>query len=107
MGRAMGPEQPDPQTAGLSGLGDPSETVPKEVLEFWASLPRRGRQRSRRRYFRDQGACCSRAVFSNLLSFIDARVQNIEGVLAEFLHATAASIPDINFRCPLRAPAKV
>ena len=24
---AMGPEQPDPQTAGLSGLGDPSETA--------------------------------------------------------------------------------
>ena len=41
MGRAMGPEQPDPQTAGLSGLGDPSETVPREMLELWASLPRR------------------------------------------------------------------
>jgi hypothetical protein len=57
------------------------------------SLSHRERQRRRRRYFRDQGACCSRAVFSNLLSAINARVQNVEGALAEFLHATAASIP--------------
>ena len=93
MGRAMRPEQPDPQTAGPSGLGDLSKTVPEEVLELWASLPRRERQRSRRRYLHDQGGCCSRAVFSNLLFTIDARVQNIESALAEYLHAAAASIP--------------
>jgi hypothetical protein len=34
MGRVMGPEQPDPQTAGPSGLGDPSKTVPEEVSNF-------------------------------------------------------------------------
>ena len=38
MGRAMGPEQPNPQTAGLSGLGDPSEAMPEEVLELWAGI---------------------------------------------------------------------
>ena len=43
MGRAMGPEQPDSQTAGPAGLGDPSKTVPEEVLKLWASLPRRER----------------------------------------------------------------
>ena len=54
---------------------------------------RRERQRSHRRYFHGQGVCCSRAVFSNLLSTIDTRVQNIESALAEYLHATAASVP--------------
>ena len=93
MGHAMRPEQPNPQTTGPPGLGDPSETVPEEVLELWASLPRHERQRSRRRYFRDQGARCSYPVFSSLLSTIDIRIQNIERTLAEFLHATAASIP--------------
>ena len=47
MGRVMRPEQPDPQTAGPSGLGCPSKTVPEEVLELWASLPRCTRQWSR------------------------------------------------------------
>ena len=92
MGRAMRPEQPDLRPRNLRDLEFPSETVPEEVRELWASLPRRERQRRRRRYFRDQGACCSRAVFSNLLSTIDTRVQNIESALAEYLHATAASI---------------
>ena len=93
MKREMGPEQPDLRPRNLRDLEFPSETVPEEVRELWASLPRRERQRSRRRYFRDQGACCSRAVFSSLLSTIDIRVQNIESALAEYLHATAASIP--------------
>ena len=100
MGRAMKPEQPDLRPRNHRDLEFPSETVPEEVRELWASLPRRGRQRRRRRYFRDQGACCSRAVFSNLLSTIDIRVQNIESALAEFLHATVPL-----FRCPLRDPA--
>ena len=93
MGRGMRPEQPDPQTAGPSGLGDLSETVPEEVLELWASLPRRERQRRRRRYYRDQAACCSRPALTETLSTIDTRVRILEDTLAEFLHATAASIP--------------
>ena len=74
------PEQPDPQIAGPSGLGDPSKTVPEEVIEVWASLPRCEHQRSRQRYFRDQAAAASAA----LLSTIDARVRSIESALAEF-----------------------
>ena len=93
MGRAMRPEQPDLRQRNHRDLEFPSETVPEEIRELWASLPRCGRQRRRRRYFRDQGACCSRAVFSSLLSTIDIRVQNIESALPEYLHATAASIP--------------
>ena len=76
MGRAMGPEQPSCQTAGPSGLGEPSKTVLEEVLELWASLPRCEHQRSRRCYFRDQAAAASAA----LLSTIDARVRNIEAM---------------------------
>ena len=91
--RAIRPEQPNPETAGLSGLGDPSETVPEEVRQEWASLRRRERQRSRRRFFRAQAACCSRPVLAETLSTIDARVRILEEALAEFLHATAASIP--------------
>ncbi len=93
MGRAIGPKQPNPETAGLSGLGDPSETVPEEVRQEWASLRRRERQRRRRRFFRDQAACCSRPVIHSTLSNIDARVRILEDALAKFLHATAASIP--------------
>ena len=93
MGRAIRPKRPDPETAGLSGLGDPSETVPEEVRQEWASLRRRERQRSRRRFFRAQAACCSRPVLAETLSTIDARVKILEEALAEFLHATAASIP--------------
>ena len=63
--------------------------MPEEVLDLWASLPRRERQRSRRRYFCDQTAAAPAA----LLSTIDARVRDIESALAEFLHTTAASIP--------------
>ena len=93
MGRAIRSEQPNPETVGLSGLGDPSETVPEEVRQEWASLRRRERQRSRRRFFRAQAACCSRPVLAEKLSTIDARVKILEEALAEFLHATAASIP--------------
>ena len=93
MGRAIRSEQPNPETAGLSGLGDPSETVPEEVRQEWASLRRRERQRRRRRFFRDQTACCSRPVIYSTLSTIDARVRILEDALAKFLHATAASIP--------------
>ena len=80
-------------SAGPSGPWDPSETVPEEARELWASLPCCERQRSRRRYFHDQGACCPGAVFSSLLSTIDIRVQNIESTSEGYLHATAASIP--------------
>ena len=93
MGRAMGPEQPDPQTSGLPGPRGPSETVPEEVRQEWASLRRRERQRRRRRFFRDQTACCSRPVLDKTLPTIDTRVKIPEEALAEFLHATAASIP--------------
>ena len=93
MGRAMRPEQPDPQTAGLPGPRGPSKTVPEEVLELWASLPHRKRQRRRRRYFHDQAACCSRPVSTETPPTTDARVRILEEALAEFLHATAASIP--------------
>ena len=88
MGYMMRPEQPDSQIVGPSGLGDPSETVPEEVLEVWASLPHCECQLSCRPYFHDQAAAASAA----LLSTIDACVHNIGSALAEFLHATAASI---------------
>ena len=95
MGHAMRLEQPDPQTAGLSGPQGPSGTVldSEEVLELWASLPRHRRQRRRRRYFRDQAACNSRPVSTGTLPTIDARVRILEDALADFLNATAASIP--------------
>ena len=66
--------------------------MPKELLELWASLPRRERQRRRWRFFRDQAACCSRPVSTETRSSIDTRVRILEEALDEFLHATAASI---------------
>ena len=93
MGHAMRLEQPDSQTAGLSGPRGPSKTVPEEVLELWASLPRHKRQRRRWRYFCDQAVRCSRPVSTESLSTIDACVKILEDALAEFVHATAASIP--------------
>ena len=37
MGRAMGPEQPNPQTAGPPGLGaSPKKNMPEDALELWA-----------------------------------------------------------------------
>ena len=92
MGHAMGPEQPDLRLRNHWDLELPSETVPEEVRELWASLPCCERQWRRWRYFHDQGACCSHAAFSNLPSSINACIQNIEGVLAEFLHTTTTSI---------------
>ena len=89
----MGPEQPDPQTAESSGRRGPPETVPKEILKLWDLLPRRERQRRRRRFFRVHAACCSRPVHSDTLASLNARVRILEEALAEFLHATAASIP--------------
>ena len=67
--------------------------MPEELLELWASLPHCERQRRRRRFFFDQVACCSRPFSTETLSSIDTRVRILEEALAEFLHATAASIP--------------
>ena len=89
----MRPEQPDPQTAELPGPRGPSETVPEEVRKLWDLLPRRERQRRRRHFFRDHPACCSRPFSTETLFIIDTRVRILEEALAEFLHATAASIP--------------
>ena len=90
----MGPEQPDPQIAESSGRRGPPRTVPKEILKLWDLLPRRERQRRRRRFFHSvHAACCSRPVTDDALASLNARVKILEEALAEFLHATAASIP--------------
>jgi hypothetical protein len=90
----MGPEQPDPQIAGSSERRGPPRTVPKELLKLWGLLPRRERQRRRRRFFHSaHAACCSRPVTDDSLASLNARVKILEEALAEFLHATAASIP--------------
>ena len=89
----MGPEQPDPQIAVSSVRRGPPRTVPKEILKLWDLLPRRERQRRRRRFFRVHAACCSRPVPDDTLASLNARVRILEEALAEFLHATAASIP--------------
>ena len=90
----MGPEQPDPQIAESSGRRGPPRTVPKEILKLWDLLPRRERQRRRRRFFHSvHAACCSRPVTDGTLASLNARVKILEEALAEFLHATAASIP--------------
>ena len=89
-GRAIRPEQPEPETAGLPGRRGPPETVPKEILKLWGLLPRRERQRRRRRFFRVHAACCSRPVPDDTLASLNARVRILEEALAEFLHTTAA-----------------
>ena len=90
----MGPEQPDPQIAGSSVRRGPPRTVPKELLKLWGLLSRRERQRRRRRFFHSvHAACCSRPVTDDTLASLNARVKILEEALAEFLHATAASIP--------------
>ena len=90
----MGPEQPDPQIAESSEQRGPPRTVPKEILKLWDLLPRRERQRRRRRFFHSvHAACCSRPVTDDSLASLNARVKILEEALAEFLHATAASIP--------------
>jgi hypothetical protein len=86
MGRAMGPEQPDPQTTGPSRTSRPPETVPEEVRKLWDLLPRRERQRSRRRYFRAKIACTNRAA----LTHIDARILVLEATVAELRSIVAA-----------------
>ena len=90
----MRPEQPDPQTAESSGHRGPGpETVPEEILKLWGLLPQCERQRRRRRFFRVHAACCSRPIPDDSLASLNARVRILEEALAEFLHATAASIP--------------
>ena len=91
--RAIRPEQPNPETAELPGRRGPPETVPEEVRKLWDLLPRRERQRRRRRFFRDHPACCSRPVAPSTLASLDTRVRILEEALAEFLCASAASVP--------------
>ena len=38
-GRAIRPEQPDPENAELPGRRGPPETVPEEVRKLWDLLP--------------------------------------------------------------------
>ena len=85
-GRAIRPEQPDPETAELPGHRGPSETVPDHLCQVWADLPRRARQRSRRRYFRAKIACANRVSPASL----DARVLILEAAVAELRSVVAA-----------------
>ena len=91
--RAIRPEQPNLRPRNLRDVEAPSETVPEEVRKLWDLLPRRERQRRRRRFFRDHPACCSRPVAPSSLASLDARVRILEEALAEFLCASAASVP--------------
>ena len=75
----------DRQGAVLSGLGDASESVPFHQCQVWAGLPRRARQRSRRRYFR---ANANRA--SPTPALLDARVLILEAAVAELRSIVAA-----------------
>ena len=83
-----GSAQPHRRNVGPSVPGGASRTVPDHNLKIWAALPRRLRQRACRGYFRDQAS----DEFPAFLSTINARIVSIESTLAEFLHATAASI---------------
>ena len=69
-----------------SGLGEASESVPFHLCQVWASLPRRARQRSRRRYFRAKIACANRVSPTPL----DARVLILEAAVAELRSIVAA-----------------
>jgi hypothetical protein len=60
--------------------------VPEEVRKLWDLLPRRERQRSRRRYFRAKIACTNRAA----LTHIDARILVLEATVAELRSIVAA-----------------
>ena len=86
VGRVIRPEQPDPETAELPASRGPSETVPHHLRQVWAGLPRRARQRSRRRYFRAKIACADRASPTPL----DARVSTLEAAVAELRSVVAA-----------------
>ena len=92
-GRAISSEQPNLRPRDLRDVEAPSETVPEEVRKLWDLLPRRERQRRRRRWFRAHPACCSRPVAPSSLASLDARVRILEEALAEFLCASAASVP--------------
>ena len=91
--RAIRPEQPNLRPRNLRDVEAPPETVPEEVRKLWDLLPRRERQRRRRRFFRDHPACCSRPVPHDALASLDTRAQIREEALAEILCASAASVP--------------
>ena len=74
------------QDAVPSGLGEASESIPDHLYQVWADLPRRERQRSRRRYFRAKIACTSRAS----LTHVDARILVLEAAVAELRSIVAA-----------------
>ena len=75
----------DRQGAVPSGLGEASESVLFHLCQVWACLPRRARQRSRRRYFR---ANANRA--SPTPALLDARVLILEAAVAELRSIVAA-----------------
>ena len=87
-GARRGLAHPRRRSAGTSGLGEATKTIPKHILKIWDDLPRRTRQRARRSYFRDQAT----DGYDNFLSTIDAHIATIESALVEFFHATAASL---------------
>ena len=76
----------DRQGAVPLGLGEASESVPYHLCQVWADLPRRARQRSRRRYFRAKIACANRVSSTP----VDARVLVLEAAVAELRSAVAA-----------------
>ena len=78
----------DRQGAVPSGLGEASESVPFHLYQVWAGLPRRARQRSRRRYFRAKIACANRV--SSTPASLDARVLILEAAVAELRSIVAA-----------------
>ena len=76
----------DRQGAVPSGLGEASDSIPYHLYQVWADLPRRARQRSRRRYFRAKIACANRVSPASL----DARVLILEAAVAELRSVVAA-----------------
>ena len=76
----------DRQGAVPSGLGEASESVPDHLRQVWADLPRRARQRSRRRYFRAKIASTNRASSTST----DARILVLEAAVAELRSIVAA-----------------
>jgi len=76
----------DRQDAVPSGLGEASDSIPYHLYQVWADLPRRERQRSRRRYFRAKIAYTNRAA----LTHIDARILVLEATVAELRSIVAA-----------------
>jgi hypothetical protein len=76
----------DRQDAVPSGLGEASESIPDYLYQVWADLPRRERQRSRRRYFRSKIASTNRASSTPT----DARILVLEAAVAELRSIVAA-----------------